>query len=974
MSDQKLVSPLLDGFLMGEPISDHDGVRCCPAKKESTGDHYIVKIISVPASQKQLDALLLTGAFDDAAGATEYFKEIADGIIREAKLLQHLSKLEGFLPYEGWQVVPMEDNNLGYEVYLLGTYKRSLEKYLARNTMTHLGAVNLGLDLCAALSVCRRAGFMHVDLRPGNIYLSGEQEYRIGDLGFVKLNSLKYASLPSKYRSSYTPPELHNDLATLNPTADIYAIGMILYQIYNNGQLPFEDHADGETLPAPANADYELAEIILKACQPNPRHRWQTPIEMGQALASYMQRNTINDVPIVPPVAVPTAETEASFEEAFEPEVTETEGEVSEELAFMDEMVSDETAPGEEDVDEFSDTEMSDEVTEILAQADALLQTGQPAPVETSESESNEDKNADQNEADEDEEDEDDDDEEEDEQDAEALRTAAFYSLIGMSKRNRGTEDGESDEDNENDDDEVEAEMPAIPAAPRKKRSRGWIAVVLILLLLAGAAYGGYHYYANYYLLPIENMNINAVEDTITVNLTTSVDESLLTVVCTDTYGNVQSLPVENGQVVFTNLNADTMYDIRVETSGFHQTSKSNSGNCSTAKQTEIVDFTAKTGNEDGSVILNFTVNGPEKQDWLVEYTAEGEETQSVSFTGHMVTITGLTVDKEYTFTLMPAEAADMWIVGSDTLNYTASRIIVAQNLAVVSCGDGVLTVDWEIPDDLTVQQWTVRCYSEGGFDETITVTDTAADFSGITSTDAYTVEVTAEGMSQSARAYVTANPTTIMDVKAEAGADLVVTWDFSGNAPEGGWLMLYSVDGGKTTEVIKCAENSGTIESPIPSALYRITIQAADGSTVFGGEYQFTTPEAELFEEYSLSTDELKISLCATPDKSNWTHKNVKEYSSTYASGTKVSMVVYATARFYRPEDKMDMMFIIRDSEGNVLTDLMVEKTITWRSIWKDGYAYLDIPAMPAEAGEYEVSLYFGGRFVVTKEFTITE
>ena len=38
-----------------------------------------------------------------------------------------------------------------------------------------------------------------------------------------------------------------------------------------------------------------------KAIDPNPRKRWQTPIEMGQALVSYMQRNTVQDVPIVPP-------------------------------------------------------------------------------------------------------------------------------------------------------------------------------------------------------------------------------------------------------------------------------------------------------------------------------------------------------------------------------------------------------------------------------------------------------------------------------------------------------------------------------------------------------------------------------------------------------------------------------------------------------------------------------------------------
>ena len=273
MSDQKLVSPLLDGFMMGDPISSHDGVRCCPAMKENADDKYIVKIISVPASQRQLDALLLTGAYKDAAAALEYFKELSDGIVAEAELLQKLAKLEGFLPYDSWQVVPMEDNRLGYEVYLLGSYKSSLEKYLRRNTMTYLGAVNLGIDLCAALAICRRAGYIHVDLKPSNIFITEKKEYRIGDLGFAKMNALKYTSLPTKYCSCYTPPELHDAMATLNPTADIYAVGLILYQIYNNGQLPFQDKAPLKILPAPANADYEMAEIIQKAIDPNPRKR-----------------------------------------------------------------------------------------------------------------------------------------------------------------------------------------------------------------------------------------------------------------------------------------------------------------------------------------------------------------------------------------------------------------------------------------------------------------------------------------------------------------------------------------------------------------------------------------------------------------------------------------------------------------------------------------------------------------------------
>ena len=300
MSDPKLVSPLLDGFIMGESMTEHHGVRCCPAMRENTDERYIVKIISIPASQVQLDALLLSGAYADNAAALAYFKDLSEGVIEETKILDRLSRLEGFLPYLRSQIVEMDDG-VGYEVYLLSPYRRTLEKQMYTEPLTHLAAVNLGLDMCAALHACRRAGYLYTDLKPGNIFVTENHGYRIGDLGFIPLTSLKYASLPEKYRSSYTAPEITDAMSTLNDSIDIYALGLTLYQVYNNGQLPFEGPAPADPLPPPLYADYEMAEIILKACAPDPKDRWQDPAQMGQELVNYMQRNGVNDTSIVPP-------------------------------------------------------------------------------------------------------------------------------------------------------------------------------------------------------------------------------------------------------------------------------------------------------------------------------------------------------------------------------------------------------------------------------------------------------------------------------------------------------------------------------------------------------------------------------------------------------------------------------------------------------------------------------------------------
>ena len=957
MSDQKLISPLLDGFIMGDAMSNHDGVQCCPAIRENTEEKYIVKIISVPASQKQLDALLLTGAYPDAASATNYFKDVADGIVKEAEILKQLSRLEGFLPYDDWQIVPMAGSKLGYRVYLLSPYRRSLEKHLLRNTMTHLGAVNLGLDLCTALSVCRRAGFMHVDLQPSNIFITGQREFRIGDLGFVKLNSLKYTSLPVKYCSSYTPPELHDALTTLNPTADIYAVGMILYQIYNNGVLPYEDREPGAELPAPLNADYELAEIILKACAPDPRNRWQTPIEMGQALVEYMKRNRVTDDPIAAPV-VEGDFMDASYEsasvqtESAESVQTESPEFVQPEpptpTAAQDEQI-------EEDVQDLDHVAISDEISAMLAHAEKLL-----AEVETEIAESREEPVSEDIPA-------------EPAEEAAAIVDEPIPEHVKIP-------------------DGIPApSAPFIPAPPpkplgdkilpdeRPKKKHTFLKVLMVLLLLGALAFGGYYYYENYYLLHIEHLAITADDSFISVELTTEVDDNLLRVVCSDPYGNSTTSSVNDRKAVFTDLSPDTLYKIEVVTEGFHDMKGSFTGMVTTAARTEISDLVAEAGPEENSVTLQFDAEGPE-QDWIVEYVAEGEEMHSLSFTGHTVTVTGLTVGKEYTFTLSAPENSGLYVGGTNQVQFTVTRNVAAEKLAIISLAEGVLTVQWNTPAGEEVKSWTVRCYDGKDYDKTVTVTGNTAEFTDIVAGSAYTVEVTAENSSQTVRTYLTENPVTVSDVTVDdsVAGKLTLTWNSGDVIPKDGWLLVYTLNSGTSSEVIKCAANTAVIEQTIPGAQYHFTVQAADGTTVLGGICDHTTPSATIFKGYGINSSEVTGSFLPTPQKSGWTHKDVSSdsYSSTYAPGAKVSLLLYSPAVPNRAYDAITVMYVFRDSRGNILPQMTSAFTNNWYALWnsRSQYVCLDLPAVPMDAGEYTVEVYFNRSLMITKKLTITE
>jgi len=1053
VSENKLISPMLDNFDVGGSISDHNGVQCFPAMRKNTDERYIVKTVSIPASQKQLDALLLTGAFPDAASALTYFKEQADITVDELETLKKLSQLEGFLPYEDWQVVPKEEG-VGFDVHMISAYRRSLRKYFQREPMTHLTAVNLGLDLCAALAVCRRCGYLYVDLKPNNIYLVNDREFRIGDLGFLRLDSLKYATVPDKYRSQYSAPELQDPFAVITPTIDIYAVGLILYQAYNGGELPFTDvYTPGAKFDAPLYADYEMSEIILKACDPDPGARWQDPIEMGQALVSYMQRNGANDTPIITAVPVvptddstaniiseveqflteddidlsdidltdipeidsyeetdsvneSTEETDAPAEDTTDTEVAQAEepiAEVTEDIAdeettseevpadtpddptsvfenlsFLDELNEDETSP-ENNISDVDYDEVSEELSEILSQADELVSHPVPEPavapdapevpvpaIEVAEvatdltnAEAETDEAADEQESTE---------ETDDSSAAPAFDISAeededVVAAIADAMKDDEQEEPASEDAEEDDSVEVVEEEHA-------KSSNHILRNIIIFLLVAIVAVAGFLYYRFIYLQPIYSIMVDGDESSMVVLVDSDVDESLLNVVCSDAHGHQLSAPVVNGVASFANLAPDTGYNVKVVMDGFHKLTGETAVSYSTPAQTNIVQFSAVTGAEDGSVILNFTVEGPDTGNWSVAYSAAGEEEKVEPMLSHMITITGLTVGKEYTFTLIPGD--DMYITGTNQTTFTASNLVYAQDVNIVSCVDGKLTVSWVAPQETTVENWTVRCYTDSGYNETVITAETTAVFENIDSAIAHTVEVIAAGMSVSERSYMAANAATVSNfqVTPTGNGCMNLTWEASA-VPDGGWVLLYNIEGMETQGTVTCSGNSAQVKPMVPGATYRFTLQQANGDAVLTAPLTFQAPDAQDFSGYGMTRSTIDFATCKCPGGDwSWSDVGSSGYTNTFSTDETISLVGNLQTKSSVSDDIIITLYVFRDQDGNIVSYSFQERT--WRNMWSQSYGEFDVTQTPAQAGKYTLSVYFNGKLATEEPITI--
>lgn len=1026
MSIPKSVSPLLDNILIGDAISEHHGIRCYPAMHKDTGDKYIVKVISLPPSQTQVDALKLAGVVSDDDSIRHYFQERSIETITEIETLQALSRHEGFMPCEGYQLEPSEDG-LGFDIYMLSPYRRSLERQFTKRPFTQLDAINLGMDICSALMACRRNGYLFVNLKPNNIYLTPNGEFKISDLGFLNMGNLKYATIPSQYISDYTAPEMKDAFATPNTSIDIYALGAILYSVYNGGALP---SVDADVPPAPQYADEELAAIIVKACSKNPEDRWEDPAQMGQALVNYMQKNGAEDLPIVPPAPV-EPEISASDEQETDREIQSiaaliadvedepvaeeasvTDAEPESDVSIDEEPVCEDTeqltdAPAEED------PEADDSIAEISALVTDALSSQDEASVDAADDDVPAEETAEEAAAEDDGEEMDETESEDapitesdDENDIDAIiaQADALAALevpspvvpaepsdIAELEAALATEITECSEEAPADDaDEIPQDDSAEDSAedsaddpdeydegeeePRRRSPvlKILLAVLIVLLLAAGA----FCFYKFYYMKTVDDIQLEGKQDRLTVFVTSEAEDSLFNVTCTASDGTKTVVPLINGMVEFSGLAPDTEYTITVGVNGFHGINGDITDTYHSPAETEIIDCTVVTGNMLGSAVISFNVEGPDSEHWVLTYKAEGDtQEQTVTFAGHTHTLMGLEKDVVYTGVITPVE--DLYLVESAPISFTTTDLIQASDLHISGFEGNALTAQWTAPEEFTVTGWTVICTNDAGFKKSIETAETTATFTDLDTTKAYSVDVIAVGQSMKQSVSIGANAVTVKNIQADSSTTgvLKLSWEAT-EIPDGGWVVHYTAGDCPTEFTQACSENSVSILPVIPATEYKIVIKAADDSAVACPLYTYTTPDAVNFSAVyggdAVNNGNLQFSMCKTPAKADWKHSDVKgsDYTTRFSAGQKASFVVFLNKVYGKNYDDFYISYVVKGEDGSII-DISSVKT-AWTNMWYKNYCELDMPFMPADAGKYTVSIYFNGQFVTTQSFNI--
>lgn len=147
--------------------------------------------------------------------------------------------------------------------------------------------VDIALSIAEAIEFAHSRGITHGDLRAHNIHITGEGQVKVTDFGVSQILAPVGEEYSPPLRAiHYMAPEAAEGMPP-TPASDIYAIGVILYEMLT-GALPFEGETaisvalklakDTPPTPSKLNAGIPAAldNLILRCLQKDPSRRYRS--------------------------------------------------------------------------------------------------------------------------------------------------------------------------------------------------------------------------------------------------------------------------------------------------------------------------------------------------------------------------------------------------------------------------------------------------------------------------------------------------------------------------------------------------------------------------------------------------------------------------------------------------------------------------------------------------------------------------
>ncbi len=211
--------------------------------------------------------------------------QVVERFKREARLMMDLNSERIVQVYDHFKEGP---NYYIVEEYVEGISLDALirkERYLSNDA-----AMLVLYEVCRALKFAHDRQVIHRDIKPGNILISSHGEVKLADFGIATSAAEMDDGLTKDGTMlgtpAYVPPEQIEDARNVDRRADIYSVGVVLYEMLT-GKTPYPGSFTAETIrlihkgrhtpPRRLNprASPFLARIAATCMKVNRRRRYQ---------------------------------------------------------------------------------------------------------------------------------------------------------------------------------------------------------------------------------------------------------------------------------------------------------------------------------------------------------------------------------------------------------------------------------------------------------------------------------------------------------------------------------------------------------------------------------------------------------------------------------------------------------------------------------------------------------------------------
>lgn len=215
----------------------------------------------------------------------EYLLDGLRGVLDEIRKMMEFRDLKNFVSIYGYETYPIRVNGEleGYDILIRMEKLQPLRAYIKQQksaqTYDETVLIRLGIDICTALieatqlisqKAQRKIEFIHRDIKPGNIFVSADGTFKLGDLGTAAMS--EHTVYTSVGTPSYMAPEMFTR-GGYHANVDLYALGKTLEKL-----------SEGMTLTS------GLQQVIKHAEDYPAEQRYQTAQDMRADLYICLKR------------------------------------------------------------------------------------------------------------------------------------------------------------------------------------------------------------------------------------------------------------------------------------------------------------------------------------------------------------------------------------------------------------------------------------------------------------------------------------------------------------------------------------------------------------------------------------------------------------------------------------------------------------------------------------------------------------